>query len=111
MDAISKATNPTSLLSEGGDLNRESLLMNPVSTQTYLTTNLFNASSFATQFMLRYLSNSGLGKSKYKNSTLPFGVTRKFRKVSNEKVSAFEDLKLIKGKSWSKFHSKVNLPK
>lgn len=105
LDALSK--NPQSIPLISGNKEKKknkSLLIKPISSQE-LTTNLFNASSFATHFMLKYLSNSGLGRSNYKNSSLT-GKYRKTPMLNN----GYSDQKLIKGKRWKNFLSRINIP-
>lgn len=87
LDSLSKESNPVLQISKGkGSIFEKS---------SHETT-LFTASSFATHFMLSYLSNSGKGKSSYKNSTL----SGKFRKIEPIKyISVNEMKKRAKGKS------------
>lgn len=55
-------------------------------------TDLFNASSLATEYLLNYLTESGTGKSKYKNSTMmnDFMWKKETAKIKNRtKVNFF----------------------
>lgn len=54
-------------------------------------TNLFNASSFATQFLLKYFKNSGLGISNFQNNTV---INRKKSiLVTKEKLNMVKNYK------------------
>jgi hypothetical protein len=101
---MSKSPNKSLPLLNDPKIKTNSLLIKPISSPE-LTTNLFNASSFATHFMLSYLSNSGLGKSEYKNSTL----TSKFKKIKTEN-KGYNEIKMIKGSIKKNYSKKINLP-